>query len=277
MCQLGCIGPGPDPYPEEPGAWLGLEFTDDMCIGGGNDNDFDGVTDLCELRLAEAFAPRMIVTNGLGENVNGEWYWAVRSTSSSSVLILYLPAYYEDLGKATFPVHADSHHGDSEAIALEATYNAATGHWLLVEANYSQHGGYQTFDSPGNGFPYLLNYSERDGSFPDVWVSKYKHANYANAYDCNTGGAFGFDVCVSPQNTVATRFPIYENHNLGSNSYRFKNCVQSEFDYSRLGTECFWLNVPSSFYTFDGWIYSYDHTNGSNNHAARLVDFGFIP
>lgn len=108
-------------------------------------------------------------------------------------------------------------------------------------------------------------------------MSKYKHANYANAYDCNTGGAFGFDVCVSPQNTVATRFPIYENHNLGSNSYRFKNCVQSEFDYSRLGTECFWLNVPSSFYTFDGWIYSYDHTNGSNNHAARLVDFGFIP
>src|SRR5690606_28483506 len=82
FCQLGCLGPGPDPNPEAPGEWIGAEFNDDLCIWGSTDLDYDGLGDLCEFKLIEAFAPQMVTWNTqdgpTAEDIGGERYWAAR-------------------------------------------------------------------------------------------------------------------------------------------------------------------------------------------------------
>ncbi|HRP07375.1 MAG TPA: hypothetical protein PLL69_02710 [Gemmatimonadales bacterium] len=271
MCVAGCIGPGPDPNPEAPGEWIGGEFTDDTCFAGSPDADADGMADLCEKRLIKAFRPLMISAPQGVDDVRGEWYWAARpgGTASSAVLI-YLPAYYRDLGEDTFGL--TGHPGDSEVIAMGVEYVANTQHWLLRIAYLSHHGDYSIHGSTPGGYPTTLSYSERVGGHPTVWAAKFKHANYPSVSECNSGGGVHTDGCMPPWSSW--RFPYYEHHNVGSSSHNLKNCVEAEFDYTRLGTECLWhVDVSPYQSTFTGWDAT--ATQGGKAYGNALTAFGF--
>lgn len=228
------------------------------------------MADLCEKRLIEAFSPLMISAPQGVDDVRGEWYWAVRpgQTPSSAVLI-YLPAYYRDLGDQTLGL--TGHAGDSEVIVFGVEYDGASQHWVLRIAFLSHHGSYTMHGSPSTEYPISLSYPERAGGHPVVWVAKFKHANYASMSECNSGGAAHTDTCLPPWSSW--RFPYYEQHNVGSWSQKLKNCVEAEFDYTRLGTECLW-DVDNPFQsTFMGW--DANATKGGKAYGNALLEFGF--
>jgi hypothetical protein len=269
-CQAGCVGPGTDPNPSSPGEWLGPDFTDDLCFGGSGDEDTDGMVDLCEYRLAEAFAPRFISAPAADDDLGGEWYWAVRPGSSSgAAVILYMPAYYRDLGDP--PLGITAHEGDSEVLVFGVQYQASSSHWLLKTAGLSHHGDMGHHFPGPSGYPASLSYPVRSGGHPNIWLAKWKHANYASASECQGGGAGSADSCYPPWETW--RFPVYEHHNVGSAWSRFKDCVQAEFNPTRTGTECLWqIDYLNS--TFRGWHGSAN--SGGEPYGNALVEFGFF-
>jgi hypothetical protein len=281
MCQAGCVGPGPDPSPNSPGEWLGEDFSDDVCIGGSTDLDGDELGDLCELRLAEAFAPEMVTWSrhdgGTAEDIGGERYWAARYVNEISpfagmVMLVYMPAYYHDLGDPESGLTA--HPGDSEIIVLYVRYNAATQHWVLKAAHLSHHTTYgyegSNFTNPNSSAS--MEYSGRAGGYPRVWVAKFKHANYSTRSNCTSGGFGGLDHCDTYQYSAKWRFPVYSHHNVGSYSTQFLNCVQAEF---RTGdhAECMWATTGK----FRGWLYHPDPQAGGTQHGSKLQEFGFLP
>ncbi len=281
MCQAGCLGPGPDPSPEEPGEWLGTDFTDDVCIGGSSDYDFDSVGDLCEFKLAEAFAPELVTwtrqDGPTAEDVGGERYWAVRYVSGSSpfqgmIMLVFLPAYYYDLGDPESGLTA--HPGDSEVIVLYVQYNASTQHWVLKAAHLSQHTywGYAGSDLGDPNSSAAMEYPGRTGGYPRVWAAKFKHANYVSRSSCQAGGFLGADDCDALNVSAQWRFPVYSNHNLGSWDHRFVDCVSAQFR-SGWHSECMWATSGK----FQGWMYEPDPDKGGEPHGSKLQIFGFVP
>ncbi len=247
----------PDSHFGADGIWLGL--TNDDCyvwrgVSNGIDQDEDGLIDYCELQLAKAFAP--VLSFASGESCSGgEGYWVAKvidnyfTGTGDLVKLGYLMAYYDDCG-------AGGHLGDSEFVQLTVEYNPATQHWVLVDSWLSEHacdvvtleciaGSFFTHTSEwGAGFDFPAG---RRGSFPRVYISKNKHANYHSAPDCDAGGAVWSDTC-SGHSDVG-RFKVWQDHNLGSAHHHLLDCAQSQSGNSLYtGTECFWSGEQ-----FGGW------------------------
>lgn len=246
----------PDPTPGANGIWIGWGATDCYLMEAGSsastmiDIDQDGLRDECEYRLAKAFAPLLSVNPSDG-CIEGEPYWAAKFINNLEpyhtghmVKLAYLPAYYADCGLG-------GHNADSEFIQLTVVFNTVTQHWILVNSWLSAHSCNDLsqaclgstlsapFSSHTEWGPLFEWPSGRAESFPRVYLSKGKHANYRSASACNTGGAFGFDTCVG--NVDVGRLLVWQDRNVGSARFPIRNCVSSiSGSTSRTGTECFW-------------------------------------
>lgn len=89
--------------------------------------------------------------------------------------------------------------------------------------------------------------SGRARSFPLIFVSEHKHANYRTILGCASGGFLNADTCWD--NTFVGRFLVWESHNIGSAHHQLVDCVGSQFDDTgHPGSECFWTGT-----TFKGW------------------------
>jgi hypothetical protein len=193
------------------------------------------------------------------------------------VLINYLIGYYRDEG-----AYCDTdvigqyfgcpgHNGDSENIALRLQYNPSTQHWLLAQADYSAHGGYNTYYRPSNYPCAAVQYPVRTCGYPRVFVAVGKHANYGSDTECDNG-AFGMDDCISDTTARVTSSVLL---NIGSRAHPFVDCVASNNTYhpnyysTPRRQECYWTER-----NFQGW---WDQPAGSivTSYNRKLADFGF--
>jgi hypothetical protein len=259
----------PDPFPNEPGLYLGTSITMDNCSEGagspGGDADHDGFGDYCEEIIAQGFAPQLAYSTS-DIDMGRESYWAVRPDDFVyyRVHIFYALGYYRDGGsphsicQTSFPPAAcQGHLGDSEGIHLLVDYNSSTGHWAFVRAEYSQHGSYPLYTPGEMIFPvkYL--------GFPRAYVALGKHANYPRVSDCGS-----YDDC---QTNATVRVTVSSNRNMGSRSYPIRGCVGSEQNFSlqQLGyVECFWTATY-----FTGW--SGDNSGQVAGYKNQLSYSGF--
>jgi hypothetical protein len=250
-----------DPSPGRDGIWLNL-FPQDCYQNyyrAGSfhpDRDADGLDDRCELRLAQAFAPMLRFSDpGYERCPGGEAYWAAKYFDESGfgtgefVRIAYLMAYYNDCGKL-------GHLGDTELIQLTVAF-APWKHWVLINSWLSAHatvGGNlgnslagplgSNSSSWGRTFEYP---SKRMYSFPRVWISMNKHANYRTKGACDNGGAFLglFESCRSARDQG--RFRVWSDNNIGNGHRILKDCVAS-LKNSLSPKECLWTGAD-----FAGW------------------------
>lgn len=262
-----------DPHPTAPGVYLAV--SDSSCYTRVQsprqpDVDRDGLTDFCEYTLARAFAP--MLNNGSGEECfGGEPYWAAKYFDNVPLLrtgdfvrIAYMPSYYEDCGDLF------GHLGDSEFIQLTVGYNEDSQHWELFNGFLSAHtcvdnaecsvemfGAAQEFpDASEFQFP-----GSRSLTYPRVYISINKHANYKSESACDNGG-FAWGILETCNYQDRGRFMVWESHNIGNARYQLVNCVASQ----RVGAdpdveECFWTGG-----NFGGW-----HAN--NTGPAGYINF----
>ncbi len=270
-CQAGCEPYTNDPNPDSIGVWFDTTvFSPTYCFDGvtEEDDDHDGVGDQCEWALAKRFAPIMVFDSG--DEVGREPYWAARRVGSdSSMEILYMPAYYVDLGCSSVPLCGeldDGHLGDSEAIGITISWDPHSAHWILVEAALSSHDTYRTLSAGGNRYPTTLEYPTELGGPFRVHVAYGKHANYETRTACNGGS----DYCNNGGSGGDTLY-VPLNRNVGSSGYKLADCVYSvgipDDDYE----ECFWSG--SDFAGWQGHQAGYSYATA---YEARLEDFGFI-
>jgi hypothetical protein len=284
-----CTPSTSDPAPSAPG-YYGATITDQYCIGelgGISDADADGLADQCETWLAIKFAPRMIYDRA--DDIRRESYWAAKSMRVAVVRVFYALGYYFDHG--TIPeeyyeckfstvwdtiADCDEHHGDSEFVVLELRYNRTTKHWYLYTARLSRHGDVLVAGPGPNGFPTLVTYPDKVGGYPNVFVARYKHANYPSRQTCNDGGGapwpfielFGYDDCSS--NDQSYRPDVLSGRNLGSSARQLVDCVRSTYSFYQdpPRTECMWS--AAKFY---GW--QLDHTTSAKGYGSWLRAEGF--
>lgn len=274
MCLEGCVDPDDDPNPDSAGVWVGDDFSASNCLAGDyDDNDHDGIGDQCEWVLARRFAPVMVFD--AYDDVGREPYFAVRPAGDSSVVILYMPAYYIDLGCQTSTLCGtldDGHLGDSEAIEVTVQWNVNSQHWVLKAGSLSTHSSYRTLVAGTHEYPTGFEYPNETGGRFFVHVSYGKHANYETRYACNYDSSVE-DVCnnsASVGDTLFTDIP----RNIGSWDYPFKDCVLSIGDPYDNYEECFWTGYPG-YNKFFGW--AGPNGSGADAYSARLLTFGFIP
>ena len=279
MCQLGCI-PG-EPPGDDPGEYV-TAITRSFCLdtSGATDADQDGVTDYCEQRLAEAFAPELAFDNN--DDTRREPRWAARLINGQRIRIAYLFSYYKDLGS----VHGSCgvpgphylcgpHNGDSELVAFEVAYNIDTERWVLHRAWFSAHGEYTSY-TQGEGESYLgevtgeIEYPGQRGGHARVWVARYKHANYPREYLCDIGGFLNADTC--DNNDGRVRLEVPGNGNIGSRSHPFLDCVASGnawYEYYGDGRqECYWSKATTT--VFRGWVPN-NIGGGDADHYADVI------
>jgi len=286
-CHEGFCTGDEDPFPDSAGVWISNTVTDDLCFGGGtNDIDQDGLSDFCENNLAEAFAPQLVLAPALNDPATREPRWAARPLGNNQVMIAYLLSYHNDGGSASYlcdlvpgPIPyflppqvyypCAAHPGDSEHINLIVEYRPATQHWLLVEAAYSAHTGYNTYKTPGT-YPKKLQYPDRVGGRPRAYVATSKHANYASSLECNNGGTLGVDSCDPSRYEIVT---TGANNNIGSDAVKFVDCIGSGHPvYGPLGhQECYWTGT-----TFHGWTGAIGFPAPTMGYRPRLIFAGFI-
>jgi hypothetical protein len=206
-----------------------LSASDTACSTTSPDLDNDGLSDSCELSLAQAFAPQLVVA-GSGCNfdtsvspsrLGGEYYFGVQR-SGDNVRIAYLPAYYRDCGwrgaKCWLPfVDCAPHAGDSELIIIDVGRDDRTQRWRTNAIFLSAHCfGRSDGDCRWYRASELSEFDWVAGA-PVVWVAEGRQANYANASACDRGHSF-IDTC--DQNFVRYRFPIQsQSQNIGSRTH----------------------------------------------------------
>lgn len=266
-----------DPDPYAPGLWLGgLLAPPGNCFAtqGGGDEDEDGLQDECETRLAEAFMPLLHFSPQ--DDVRGERYWIVAPhPTDGGVWIGYLLGYYNDHGCAAGGCefvgdHIDDHQGDSEIIWVHVEMDPTTHHWVVRKAKLSAHTGYNTHGPGSGGYATGLAWIYQAGGPFEVWVSKWKHANYASDAACDAGGTAGADVCYT--GSVAW-FDFQPDRNIGSNQHRLKNCVESLDVFAGNGVfNCFWQGS-----IFTGWQVPDVMVGVSTGYRFRMQDVGLAP
>jgi hypothetical protein len=160
--------------------------------------------------------------------------------------ILYMYGYNTDCGSV-------GHDGDSEWVALTVFYVSDTGRWELEDATYSAHWNTAN-DFTVTYSPTDLTYDGPSLRAPFVYVSKNKHANYANPYDCSsfTSG----DSCTG--NVQQSPIAVYSDRNVGESGHQLHNCVTSQEPTVYYGTECLWSGSD-----FRGW-----HLSGSGSSTS---------
>jgi hypothetical protein len=202
---------------------------------------------------------------------------------SYTVRVAYLPSYWIDLGLPTGAIltaclalgggfQCGNHAGDSEWIVLDIKYYSAIQHWVLVDAYFSAHEWHVPFgltsdttlvtnsshDNGGGGwYPASLQYPDKKGGYPRVFVADRKHANYPTDAYCDSHGAIvlgnrtEYDNCDSQRNQ--TRFEVGSDANIGSRSVPFIDCLATtRTDHPSYGsgrTECYWTVKK-----FAGWF-----------------------
>jgi hypothetical protein len=211
---------------------LATAWTSPQCVQASADADGDGLDDACELALAAAFAPELVVDarDCLWREVvepaglAGGYFFAAQPTlGEGTIRIAYLPAYYRDCGwtgmACTFRgADCSAHAGDSELIVLDVAPDLATGSWRTVGVFLSAHcfgrsdGRCRWFRGAElRAFAWVDDVA---GGAPRVWVARGKHANYPSRAACDSGHWYS-DTC--DQNRVAVRFPVRSTEqNLGS-------------------------------------------------------------
>ena len=229
------------------------------CVRGA-DRDDDGLSDACELALAQAFAPVLMQnpndcewrTSGSQPRIAGGYVHVVQAVDAGRVRIAYLPAYRTDCGwdgpKCLLPgVDCRPHAGDSEAIVIEALHTADG--WRPAGVFLSAH----CFDGDAPGCDWFrdaeLAAFDWSSAGPVVWVSEGRHANYARRRDCDRGHR-RLDVC--GEAAVAVAFPIADAGNLGSAARPATpgGCIEAPADVGAQSDalECFWTE-----HSFRGW------------------------
>jgi hypothetical protein len=284
-CLPGCTDVDPDP--EAPGIYLSNFVYPTNCFSVGTDTDQDGLSDRCENDIALAFAPRMRYHQG--DDVGRESYWAAKR-EGGMIRVIYLLGYYFDLGLINsndyiacklssvggILASCDGHHGDSEHIVLTLSYNSTTRHWLLDRAALSHHDGYiQTTKPKGALYP-SMQWGNKIGGAPLIWVAQGKHANYPTQAACDAGNGGGFLIdLVFSYDTCSGNNSFYTpnsggQRNIGSQLQQLKGCVPSENPFYQVPRreECFWS--ASRFY---GW--QIDRTTSSTGYRAHLIRWGF--
>lgn len=252
---------------------MGDDFSAENCIGGSyEDDDQDDMGDQCEWALARRFAP--VMTFDSYDDVGREPYFAVRPLSSTRAVILYMPAYYVDLGcgetqSELCGVFDDGHLGDSEAIGAVVEFSAGSEHWVLKDAYLSAHGSHRHLHAGNDGYPGGLEYPDEIGGRFMVHVAYGKHANYETRTACNASSG---DVCNNSASTGDTLF-VDLPRNIGSYDHQLKNCVYSLEDPYNNYVECFWTGYPG-YNRFFGW--AGPDGDGCSPYAVELTWFGFI-
>lgn len=278
LCQLGCVDI--DPNPEAPGIFLGTSITEDFCIdGAGTDADADGLVDYCEKLISNNFSPERQYSR-FHDDIRGEPYWVAQPDGAGHVVVGYLLAYYRDLGSVQYgcaspvlPEWPDSgcHNGDAESIWLWVGYNSDTQHWVLYQAAYSAHNGWNISTDDGRGYAPNVEYPGSRGGYPRSWVAEQKHANYFHQRDCNNGGALDTDDC--NEDDTAARVPWSNFWNIGSEAHPLINQVTSRdqsYEYYGSGrTECLWTEKR-----FRGWVPDSIGGGDSKSYLGKLQYWG---
>lgn len=309
MCVEGCLDP--DPAPNAVGYFLpGLENQWAACADPSTDQDYDGLDDNCEFKLALTFAPELRYL--IGDEVRREPRWAAEwldgDYGSKTVRIAYLLSYWMDMGDGstslstcqavgfTFSSSCNGHAGDSEFIRLDVKYNPVTKHWFLADALYSAHEWHVNFslaaDSSLTGYAVgydlpnqyaTMEYPDgKRGGYPRSYVADWKHANYPTDSYCDAHGGViptldimtDSDDCSTPRSSA--RVEVLSNRNIGSRAYPSSNCVTTSDPnhpmYSSGNQECYW----SSWSEFKGWFTVAPGALASGVYGIILYDhFGF--
>lgn len=294
-----------DPSPTSAGYWTGPTITQAKCISatgtGISDGDHDGLSDQCEDFLAQRFRPALLVSP-YDCNTGAEPYWAAKAFPSKGVVrVAYLLSYYWDCGPqqsstlcnvqrllgtafslngllppysiGPIPVTAedlcDAHQGDSEFVTVDLKYSTATQHWYVVSAFFSAHWG-TSGDHSRRATSGQLEYPDKTGGYPRVWVAEGKHANYPTRALCENDGGQA-DTCES--NSTVIRVRHSGQFNVGSARYNFispKSCVPGGAlvatypqNYSY---ECYW--EPG--HRFRGWS-KYALSNDASPYYTMLI------
>jgi hypothetical protein len=286
LCQLGCIDP--DPNEDWPGVFLGSGVTPALCTDPSSqqDTDQDGLSDYCEKKLAEAFAPELAYSSL--DDLRGEPRWAARP-AGDSVVIAYLFAYYTDFAAVAttqckmtwlFPfaplfIDCNGHNGDPEQVMLVVSYQASRQHWLLRRARYFHHTSSTDYlPSPTLKYPTFLEYPTHPAAHPRVYASMRKHASYARESECATGGTLASDTC--DQTDTYRRIVASATLNIGSRSVHSasqdstKSTNPSYYYYAGGRYEAFW--TPK---TFRGWVPDSVGGGGGDSYSGKLASMGF--
>jgi hypothetical protein len=261
-----------------PPVGISLAWTPDRCRVPGRDRDIDGVDDECELALAKAFAPELIVdardcswdVSVEPARLGGGYMFAVESAPDHRAMqIAYMPAYYRDCGWEGLPCVARgpdcaAHAGDSELIVIQARYHPSA-RWVadavfLSALCFGRSAGRCRWYR-GNELRHFAWVGGIPRGAPRIWVARGKHANYPSPRECDTGHWY-YDSCDG--NAVVYRFPVVSTaQNIGSrhhplpqgDAFNRAGCFAAErlplpSAATNAGTrECFWSTTAP----FRGW------------------------
>lgn len=260
---VGPMATSPDPCPTCTGIYLTRSAADwSQCYGNASpDEDRDQLNDNCEYLVAAAFAPMLNMSPQDGCKTH-EPYFAARPDYGVQMEIFYLLGYHWDCGSLGHP-------GDSEWIALHVAHNGESGRWELVDMTTSAHWhtdneqtGTYSYDQvwyPAQDFT-SRNFGQ-SRKYPEVWVSRNKHANYRDKSECRN--FFSGDTCVD--NVPYYRVNVSPYNNLGSYAYMLKDCVNSTL--GGVGIECFWTGS-----LFRGW----QNAGGDTSYREILAHYGWL-
>ena len=286
VAALGCARPVREGPPAAEG--LSLPWTAETCAGSAVDADGDGMDDRCELALAQAFAPELMVdardclwtAAPSPRRLGGGYLFAAQRTAEGARLA-FMPAYYRDCGWSGAACvlrggKCGAHAGDSELIVVDVVPDRSAGRWRTAGVFLSAH----CFGRSDGRCRWYRGAALRDFAWvdgapfgaPRVWVALGKHGNYPSRRACD-GGHWLYDSCDANRDTV--RFPILTSaQNAGTRRHPLPapdGCVASEAlplgaGGSSPGThECPW--DPSR--PFRGWQADGE---GSSTSYARYLD-----
>jgi hypothetical protein len=262
------------------GAPVGVatSWTAARCLAAEHDRDADAVDDECELALARALAPELVVdprdcswdAAARPPRLAGGYLFAAQTApDGQAIRIAYLPAYYRDCGWQGLPCltrgrHCGGHDGDSEIVVVETAYDSVAARWMTRAIFLSAHcfgrsdGRCRWYT--GADLRYFAWVRGIRRGAPRVWVARGKHAKYPSPRECDSGHWY-YDSCDG--NAVAYRFPVLSSaQNIGSRRRPLPRdvsgpagCVATEqllLRSSRVASgarECFW-DPPTPF---RGW------------------------
>jgi hypothetical protein len=144
----------------------------------------------------------------------------------------------------------DPHFGDSEFIIVDVVYNEATQHWATKQVFTSAH--WDTFGDQSRWTRARnLQWADKVGGYPKIYVALYKHANYPSRSTCE--GSYLPDNCMNI--TIQTRVRAAPLYNLGSRQHNLINqgsCVMGgellQYYPELYRQECYW-----TYDNFRGW------------------------
>jgi len=270
-----------------PGAAEAQEVT--ACGSTTQDSDHDGLSDACELEVAQRFAPWLVVAptacnwQARHDRLGGGYLFGVAPTATGMVA-MYLPAYFEDCGWSgpkcwvRWGGGCAPHDGDSEIIVVEASWDSTHSTRSSPEPTRVFLSAHCFGRSQGNCRWHSADALEWLDERPVVWVAEGKNANYVSQGACDSGH-WHYDTCDRNDRHVA--YPAQSNiQNIGSAEVPFPAhtseppCVEASeliVPPTLPGRECLWVSPR-----FWGW--SERGEAGSTGYRRYLREIlGLIP